>query len=137
MVKLSPQQVVSCSKYYSGCGGGGLIDTAFNYIQSAGGSAYDAYYPYTSGGTGQAGECVDFVEPKFTPAVTFSGFSAISGETTTVAKYVSSTGPVTVYIDATALQTYTNGVLTVSSCPAVESYINHAGKKIKNNKNMK
>ena len=120
---------MSCSKHNSGCGsGGGSIDTAFNYVLSAGGLAYDAYYPYKSDESGQTGTCVEFDGEKFTPAVTLSAVNAISGETTAVANYVSSTGPVTVYIDATALQTYKGGVITAASCPADGSYVNHAGR---------
>ena len=124
MIDLSPQQVVSCSKQNFGCSGG-WVEKAFRYITSAGGLEYDAYYPYTSGTSGQSETCTGLNE---SPAVTVSSYTGVSGETTAVANYVSTTGPLTLYIDASSWNTYTGGIMTASSCPAVGSYINHAGK---------
>merc|ERR1711998_200141 len=66
---FSEQQLVSCSKQNSGCNGG-LMDYAFQYLQSAG-AALESSYPYTSG-QGRVSSC-----KSFSAVGSVSGFSDV------------------------------------------------------------
>lgn len=109
LLDLSPQQIVSCDKVDQGCNGGNT-ETAYQYVQKAGGIELDKDYPYTSG-AGNTGKCkVD--TSKFAAKVT--GYTSISkGETNLQAAL--NNGPVSICLAATAFQTYNSGIL--KSCP--------------------
>jgi len=96
-VELSEQQMVDCSTYNNGCGGG-WSSKALQYIQSAGGQMSRAAYPYT----GRQGAC------RFNGQVAakVSGVSGVSD-----AKSALASGPIAVYLQATsAFQSYGGGI---------------------------
>jgi C1A family cysteine protease len=111
---LAPQQITSCDKTSFGCNGG-LTERAYEYVIRAGGIENETEYPYTSGTAGITGQC----DPNRNgPAVTIGGYTTVSssasGETTAMASYMASTGPMSICVDAqTGWQTYSSGVLTV------------------------
>jgi len=109
LVELSPQQITSCDKTDGGCNGGNT-ETAYGYVNKAGGIETSANYPYTSGG-GNTGVC------KFNPAqvaVKITGYKSVAkGETNL--KAALNNGPVSVCLAADAFQSYRSGIL--KSCP--------------------
>jgi len=109
LLTLSPQQITSCDKVDQGCGGGNT-ETAYAYVQKAGGIEPNTDYPYASGKTGKSGTCtVDKAEE----AVTISGFTSVSkgasGEAAMVAQMQKS--PISICVDASSWQTYAGGVV--------------------------
>lgn len=121
-IRLSAQQVTSCSTSNFGCSGG-WTDTAFTYIKTAGGLTSEALYPYTSGAyPGVTGTCTNTAT--LNKVVTISSYSSVYGESA-IAAQVASTGPVVVYVYASTWSTYTGGIMTVASCSSTAG-INHA-----------
>lgn len=109
LVALSPQQITSCDKTDGGCNGGNT-ETAYGYVQKAGGIETSADYPYTSGG-GNTGIC-KFDSSKV--AVKINGYKSVAkGETNL--KAALNNGPVSVCLAADAFQSYRSGIL--KSCP--------------------
>jgi len=109
LVNLSPQQITSCDKTDSGCGGG-WPHNAFTYVQKAGGIESSADYPYTSGG-GSTGVC-KFNAAKV--AVKVAGYKSVTkGEANL--KAAVNNGPPSVCVAAEAFQSYRSGILR--SCP--------------------
>ncbi|KAH8049501.1 C1 peptidase-like protein [Aureococcus anophagefferens] len=53
---FAPQQIVSCDKVDQGCNGGNT-ETAYAYVEKAGGMALESAYPYKSGTSGNTGRC--------------------------------------------------------------------------------
>jgi len=103
---LSPEQVTQCTSGAQGCNGG-WTEMAYKYVQSSGGLATDADYPYTSY-NGVTGTC----QKPSNVAVKITGYSCVDGEDQ-MASYVQSTGPLSVCMDADSWQTYTGGVMSV------------------------
>merc|ERR1719198_1684916 len=54
--KLSTQQIISCDKTDDGCDGGNT-ETAYTYVQKAGGIDASSDYPDKSHRTGRTGKC--------------------------------------------------------------------------------
>jgi len=106
--KLSPQQIVSCDVTDYGCDGGNT-ETAYAYVEKAGGIMLDTDYPYTSY-YDETGTCdVDSEDFK----VTVDSYYTVSGETE-METYVLETGPLSVCLAASTWSTYTSGI--ISSC---------------------
>jgi len=121
---LSEQQVVDCDTVDGACNGGN-DNTAFDYVQSTGGIVQSSVYSYTSGSTGVRGTCKTSVVSS-NKVVRLNSYSSLSGEST-VAAFVQSTGPVTIYANADTWSTYTGGIITASSCPSTTAAnLNHA-----------
>lgn len=102
---LSPQQITSCDNTSYGCNGG-WTEHAYDYVTNAGGLAQEKDYPYSAPPTGQC---------KADPSkyvVTVNGYTTIRGESN-MANYVTSTGPVSICVDASSWSTYTNGIMSV------------------------
>lgn len=122
---LAPQQVVDCDTSNLGCNGGNEAP-ALTYVKNAGGICLEADYPYTSGGTQTAGTCkTSVVSTK--KVVTISSYTRILGESS-VATFVTNTGPVTIAVDATTWDTYPSSgpIWSTSQCPAsASSKLNH------------
>jgi len=103
---LSPEQITQCARLAFGCGGG-WTETAYKYVQNAGGLETEADYPYTSY-QGTTGTCN---ENKSLAKITVTGYSTISGEDS-MASYVQSTGPLSVCLDANSFNSYQGGVMS-------------------------
>ncbi|GMI51320.1 hypothetical protein ScalyP_jg568 [Parmales sp. scaly parma] len=104
---LSPQQIVSCSKVNAGCNGGNT-ETAYSYVKRFGGQELESDYPYTSQ-RGVSGSCSSDAKKA---AATMTGYTTVDGEDN-MASYVSSTGPLSVCVDASTWNSYTGGVMKV------------------------
>ena len=123
LTSFAPQQIVSCDKTDAGCNGGDT-PTAFEYVESAGGMATEASYPYTSGAKGKTGRCKSFQ----TDGGKISGYSYATPACTGTCKNqdldmlaanLASTAPVSICVNAEAWQDYDSGVLTKKACGAI------------------
>jgi cathepsin F len=128
LTSLSPQQIVSCDQNDGGCNGGDTI-TAYAYIQQAGLEA-DSSYPYTSGDSGDNGDCTydsSAVVARisgYTYATPPCSDSCDNQDENTLASNLASKGPVSICVDAESWQYYTGGVLS-SDCPHDYSDLDH------------
>jgi len=105
---LSPQQVTSCDNTSAGCGGG-WTESAYKYVQKAGGLETEANYPYsTATYQGATGTC-KADKSKF--EITVTGFTTLKSESS-MASYVQGTGPLSVCVDATTWNSYNGGIMT-------------------------
>eukprot|EP01035_Chromulina_nebulosa_P020611 gene20611-26723_t len=108
--EFSEQQIVSCDTGDYGCNGG-WMDTAFEYVQSAGGLASEIDYPYTSSpGTNAACLSSFTVDSDVTP----SGYTDVATGSLTALQSAVSQQPVSIAIQANQLsfQFYSSGVFT-------------------------
>ncbi|KAG2650879.1 hypothetical protein PVAP13_1NG238300 [Panicum virgatum] len=91
----------------AGCNGG-LMTTAFSYLQKAGGLESEKDYPYT----GRDGKC-NFDKSKIVASV--QNFSVVSVDEGQIAANLIKHGPLAIGINAAYMQTYIGGV----SCPYI------------------
>jgi len=117
--ELSTQQVISCDKRDGGCGGGNT-ETAYAYIEGAGGLVSASDYPDTSHSSGSTGTCSKAKSSD--PVISVKSFKTIKsaglttkGTEAAMASYVESTGPLSICVDANSWQTYKGGIM--SNCP--------------------
>ena len=111
---LSAQQITACDEYDNGCGGGNT-ETAYKYAKNSDGMVQEKDYPYTAGHGGKHQKCAksDLTNPVidvkkyFTIGKTSNGHASEAA----MAKYVGSTGPLSICVDASKWQTYKGGVL--------------------------
>lgn len=109
LTELAPQQIVSCDKADSGCGGGWPYK-AYTYLKNAGGMEAEADYPYVSGDSGKVPQCA-FDAGKAKVIVT--GYTKVArGESNL--ETAMNAGPASVCVDASNWHSYTGGIL--SSC---------------------
>jgi C1A family cysteine protease len=108
IISLGVQQIVSCDKTDDGCNGGNT-ETAYEYVQKAGGLETEANYPYTSG-KGKTGRCK--VE-KAMEVVSIKGYNTVSKTEASEMKMVTqiASSPISVCVDATKWQTYKKGII--------------------------
>jgi len=106
---LSMQQITSCDGGSYGCDGG-WTTSAYTYVERAGGIDSYSSYPYTSG-DGNTGACHFRTKDREARVTSYRQVSGESG----LYHQASSTGPVSVCVDASTWQYYTGGVL--SQCP--------------------
>ena len=109
---FSEQQMVDCDRIDHGCNGG-LMDTAFDYTQRAGGLCTEADYPYTSGSTKKEGTCNDKSCTK-NANVAPTGYTDVTPNSDNALLSALAKQPVSVAIqaDETAFQLYRSGVFT-------------------------
>ncbi|XP_035467019.2 cathepsin L.1 [Scophthalmus maximus] len=117
LVSLSEQQLVDCSGDFGNMGcGGGLMDSAFQYIKANGGIDTEDSYPYEA----EDGKC------RYNPATVgakCSGYVDIKqGDEDALQEAVASIGPVSVAIDAAheSFQFYESGVYNEPECSSSE-----------------
>jgi cathepsin L len=113
LVSLSEQNLVDCStpQGNQGCDGG-LMDSAFQYIQSNGGIDTEASYPYTATGPNSC---------KFSSAnigATISGFKDVDSGSESALQTAVNAAPISVAIDASheSFQLYSGGVYDEPDC---------------------
>jgi len=116
LVELSAQQVTSCDTTCGGCEGG-WTENAYDYIHKSGGLEADSVYPYLSGNTQKTGSC-KFKKSK--AIVQIAGCNQISyyensgqGRESVMATAIAHS-PMSICLDATAMQTYSSGILGAS-----------------------
>jgi C1A family cysteine protease len=106
---LSMQQIVSCDTTCYGCNGGWTY-LAYEYVIGAGGIDSYSSYPYQC----QTGTCA------FNPANVMAKISSWSyvGQNNEAAmlSFLTSTGPISICVDAETWQTYQGGVVLGASC---------------------
>jgi len=107
--ELSPQQINSCDKTDGGCNGGNT-ETAYEYVQSAGGIESESSYPYTSG-SGRTGTCKSDSSEY---VVSIKGYKSVARGESNLQTALNS-GPVSICVAADAFQSYSSGIL--KSCP--------------------
>lgn len=114
---FSEQELVSCDNSLTGDHGcnGGLMDNAFKWVKNNGGLCTEAAYPYTSGSTGQNGNCLSHTacDNKNLKVISYTDVTKNSDSAlmSAIAQQ-----PVSVAIQANqpAFQFYKSGVLTGS-----------------------
>jgi len=113
LVSLSEQHLVDCDNFRNGgsdlaCNGG-LMDSAFKWVQKNGGLNTEANYPYVSGTTKKAGDCVE----KGAKYAAVSSWTDVAASDAAL-KAALNQQPVSVAIEAdqAAFQLYQSGVFT-------------------------
>jgi len=108
LISLSEQDLVDCSTQNSGCNGG-LMDYAFEFVESNGGLCTEDDYPYVAY---QHWRCE---EDSCTKADPITGYMDVRASTSAL-EAACSQGPVSIAIEAdqSSFQQYTGGVLTAS-----------------------
>jgi len=108
LISLSEQDLVDCSKQNSGCNGG-LMDYAFEFVESNGGLCTEEDYPYVAY---QHWRCE---EDSCTKADPITGYMDVRASTSAL-EAACSQGPVSIAIEAdqSSFQQYSGGVLTAS-----------------------
>ncbi|CAI5696301.1 unnamed protein product [Oreochromis niloticus] len=121
LVSLSKQQLVDCSGDYGnhGCDGG-LMDSAFQYIQANGGIDTEESYPYEA----EDGDCR--YNPKSTGATCTGYVDVQPANEETLKEAVATIGPISVAIDAfhPSFQHYESGVYDEPDCSS--TMLDHA-----------
>ncbi|CAH2252986.1 jg13535 [Pararge aegeria aegeria] len=102
LVSLSEQELVDCDKLDEGCNGG-LPDNAYRAIEQLGGLETENDYPYE----GENDKCA---YNKTLSRVQISGAVNISSNETDMAKWLVKNGPISIGINANAMQFYVGGV---------------------------
>lgn len=102
LVSLSEQELVDCDKVDMGCNGG-LPFQAYAEIMRLGGLMKEEDYPYK----GVEGKC-QFDKSKV--AVDITGREKVSTDEKKIAAYVAANGPVSIGLNAAAMQFYNGGV---------------------------
>jgi C1A family cysteine protease len=111
---LSAQQVTSCTSYrLPGVGGcnGGKPESGYTYAEA--GLVLDSDYPYTSGQRGVTGDCdIPSGAAAQVKTTSYTNVANSASDESTMAAYVSSTGPLSIVVDASEWSSYTGGILS-------------------------
>ncbi|XP_050301637.1 uncharacterized protein LOC126739864 [Anthonomus grandis grandis] len=102
LLEFSEQELVDCDKVDQGCNGG-LMDNAYRVIEELGGLESESAYPYE----GKDDTC-HFSKSKVKAQLT--GALNISHDETDMAKWLTQNGPISIAINANAMQFYVGGV---------------------------
>ncbi|KAF9796341.1 hypothetical protein SFRURICE_001914 [Spodoptera frugiperda] len=102
LVSLSEQELVDCDKLDDGCNGG-LPDNAYRAIEQMGGLELESDYPYEG-----VGEKCEF--NKTLAKVQISGAVNITTNETGMAQWLVHNGPISIGINANAMQFYMGGI---------------------------
>ena len=106
---LSTQQIVSCDTANWGCQGG-ETETAYAYVEQAGGLLSASDYPYSSY-LGVTGTC-DISALTESKSAVLTSYYSIKGETD-METYVLTEGPLSVCLAASTWNSYTSGIVSV------------------------
>ena len=126
---LAPQQIVSCDDQDGGCAGGEPV-TAYEYVQGAGGLVQESDDPYTSGQTGDNGNCSIDASDEVVTLTNYSFAippcedSCTNQDESLLQQQLYAVGPVSICVDAESWQYYTGGVLK-ANCPSDYNDIDH------------
>ncbi|KAF6198874.1 hypothetical protein GE061_006897 [Apolygus lucorum] len=102
LLSFSEQELVDCDKLDNGCNGG-FFNTAFESIEEMGGLELEKDYPYL----GKNEKChLDKSEIK----VSVKDYVNISSDESEMAKFLVQTGPISIALNANAMQFYMGGV---------------------------
>jgi len=110
MIPLAPQQIVDCDKSDAGCDGGNP-ETAYEYIQSAGGLDSEKSYPYTA----VDGTC-RFKKDNVVTTISNWKYATTSYDETTLKNNLVSWAAISICLDARYWQDYKSGVMTAYEC---------------------
>lgn len=132
LTEFSVQQVTSCATDDYGCRGG-WPNSAFEYIESAGGLATEASYPYTdSTHYYLTSACKSFTVAggdvtgwSYATTPCSSGSACTSQDETTLLTNLL-VQPISIVVDASQWSSYTSGVLPTSSCSSAYDSLDHA-----------
>ena len=124
---FSEQMLVDCDTTDSGCNGG-LMEYAFTWLKQNGGIMYESDYTYK----GTKGTCksssskyADFKVTGYKKlGSSYSTWSCVDEDE--VKEFLYTTGPLAIALNADPLQTYTSGILDLTSTKCSSSGINHA-----------
>ena len=120
--------LVDCDTFDSGCNGG-LMEYAFTWLKRNDGCImYDADYPYKgvkSTCKSNKSKCSDMIITGYIKlGRSDSTYSCVDEDE--VKEFLYETGPLAIALNADPLQTYTSGILDVTSARCPISGINHA-----------
>ena len=124
---FSEQMLVDCDTSDSGCNGG-LMEYSFTWLKKNGGIMYQSDYPYV----GYKGTCksssskyADFKVTGYKKlGSSYSTWSCVDEDQ--IKEFLYETGPLAIALNADPLQTYSSGVLDLTSTKCPSSGINHA-----------
>ena len=127
MKTFSEQMLVDCDTSDSGCNGG-LMEYAFTWLKKNGGIMTDTDYPYKGVKSTCRSDKSKYVDMTITGykklGSSWSTWSAVDEEE--VKEFLYETGPLAIALNADPLQTYSSGILDVTSTKCPTSGINHA-----------
>jgi len=111
---LSPQQIVDCDQTSAGCGGG-LTESAWDYVMQAGGIESNASYPYAA-----VDQQCAFDKSKV--VATLKSYTAATSwySDTELLQTLVKEGPISVCVDASSWQDYSGGIMTRWECAWVD-----------------
>ena len=124
---FSEQMLVDCDTTDSGCNGG-LMEYTFEWLKKNGGIMFDSDYPYK----GIKSTCKSN-KSKYAD-MTILGWKKLGDSSSTwscvdedeVKEFLYETGPLAIALNADPLQTYSSGILDLTSTKCPSSGINHA-----------
>ena len=124
---FSEQMLVDCDTSDSGCNGG-LMEYAFTWLKNNGGIMFDSDYAYTGRKSTCRKNASKYADFKVT------GYKKLGSSSSTwspvdegqVRDFLYETGPLAIALNADPLQTYSSGILDLSSARCPTSGINHA-----------
>lgn len=118
VVQLSEQQLIDCNQNHQGCNGG-LMNSAFKSVVDIGGIQSSESYPYTA----LDKKICNFDKSKVVTKL--SGFNIVKGNEKHLVQTLFENGPLSVAINASPLQFYTNGVYNPSPSQCNPKTLNH------------
>ena len=127
MKTFSEQMLVDCDTSDSGCNGG-LMEYSFTWLKKNGGIMYEADYPYKGTKSTCKSDSSKYADFKITGykklGSSWSTWSAVDEDE--IKEFLYQTGPLAIALNADPLQTYTGGILDLTSTKCPSSGINHA-----------
>ena len=124
---FSEQMLVDCDTSDSGCNGG-LMEYSFAWLKKNGGFMLDSDYPYKGVKSTCKSDKSKYVDMKVTGykklGSSYSTWSPVDEDE--IKEFLYTTGPLAIALNADPLQTYSSGVLDLTSTKCPSSGINHA-----------